>query len=147
MSDKSKAIKVAILGGGMAAMTAAFELTDPSLHGKYEVTVYQLGWRLGGKGASGRDINNHDRILEHGLHVWLGCYENSFHIMRAHATPSWAARPMIHWEPSSRPLNRRAWLRCRNCSTASGFPGNLISHLQTNFPVIRINFPHCGIIC
>ena len=38
MSDESKAIKVAILGGGMAAMTAAFELTDPSLHGKYEVT-------------------------------------------------------------------------------------------------------------
>ena len=83
MSDESKAIKVAILGGGMAAMSAAFELTDPSLHGKYEVTLYQLGWRLGGKGASGRDVNNHDRILEHGLHVWLGCYENSFHIMRA----------------------------------------------------------------
>jgi predicted NAD/FAD-binding protein len=41
MSDESKAIKVAILGGGMAAMSAAFELTDPSLHGKYEVTLYR----------------------------------------------------------------------------------------------------------
>ena len=82
MSDEFKAIKVAILGGGMAAMTAAFELTDPSLNGKYDVTIYQLGWRLGGKGASGRDINNHDRILEHGLHIWLGCYENSFRLMR-----------------------------------------------------------------
>ncbi len=82
MSDESKPIKVAVLGGGMAAMTTAFELTDPSLNGKYDVTVYQLGWRLGGKGASGRDMDNNDRILEHGLHVWLGCYENSFHIMR-----------------------------------------------------------------
>jgi len=81
MSEESKAIKVAVLGGGMAAMTAAFELTDPSLNGKYEVTVYQLGWRLGGKGASGRDMQNHDRIQEHGLHIWLGCYENSFHLM------------------------------------------------------------------
>ena len=72
MSDQSKAVKVAVLGGGMAGMTAAFELSDPSLNGKYEVTVYQLGWRLGGKGASGRDIKNNDRILEHGLHVWLG---------------------------------------------------------------------------
>jgi uncharacterized protein with NAD-binding domain and iron-sulfur cluster len=82
MSDESKAVKVAILGGGMAGMTAAFELTDPSLNGKYEVTVYQLGWRLGGKGASGRDTKHNDRIFEHGLHVWLGCYENSFHLMR-----------------------------------------------------------------
>jgi predicted NAD/FAD-binding protein len=44
--------KVAILGSGVGAMTAAFELTDPSLNGQYDVTVYQLGWRLGGKGAS-----------------------------------------------------------------------------------------------
>jgi len=28
---------------------------------------FQQGWRLGGKGASGRGI--HDRIEEHGVHV------------------------------------------------------------------------------
>ena len=48
----SKPIKVAIVGGGCAGMAAAFELTRPALAGQYEVTVYQLGWRLGGKGAS-----------------------------------------------------------------------------------------------
>ena len=74
--------KVAILGGGVGAMTAAFELTDPSLNGQYDVTVYQLGWRLGGKGASGRDRQDHDRIYEHGLHIWLGCYENAFKLMQ-----------------------------------------------------------------
>src|SRR2546425_4501635 len=45
--------KVAVLGGGPAAITAAFELTAaPELRDRFEVTVYQLGWRLGGKCAS-----------------------------------------------------------------------------------------------
>ena len=62
----SKPERVVILGGGVGAITAAFELTRPELKGRYEVTVYQLGWRIGGKGASGR--GPHKRIEEHGLH-------------------------------------------------------------------------------
>ena len=73
-------IKVAIVGGGCAAMTTAFELTAPRHGGRYQVTVYQLGWRLGGKGASGRGPAG--RIEEHGLHIWLGFYENAFRLMR-----------------------------------------------------------------
>lgn len=73
-------IKVAIVGGGCAAMTAAFELTRPEHRGRYQVTVYQLGWRIGGKGASGRGPAG--RIEEHGLHVWLGYYDNAFDLMR-----------------------------------------------------------------
>jgi uncharacterized protein with NAD-binding domain and iron-sulfur cluster len=73
-------IKVAIIGGGCAAMAAAFELTRPVHHSRYQVTVYQLGWRLGGKGASGRGAA--DRIEEHGLHLWMGFYENAFRLMR-----------------------------------------------------------------
>src|SRR5215470_3657799 len=72
--------RVAIVGGGCAAMAAAFELTRPEHGGRYEVTVYQLGWRLGGKGASGRGVA--DRIEEHGLHLWMGFYENAFRLMR-----------------------------------------------------------------
>lgn len=76
--------KVAVLGGGVGAMVAAFELTqEPGWQDKYEVTVYQLGWRLGGKGASGRDRSKGNRILEHGLHIWGGFYDNSFRVMRA----------------------------------------------------------------
>jgi len=75
--------KIAILGGGVGAMTAAFELTSvPGWKDEYEVTVYQQGFRLGGKGASGRDRQNADRIEEHGLHIWLGFYENAFNMMR-----------------------------------------------------------------
>jgi uncharacterized protein with NAD-binding domain and iron-sulfur cluster len=71
---------VAVIGGGCGAMSAAFELTRPEHEGKYHVTVYQQGWRLGGKGASGRGPA--DRIEEHGLHMWLGFYENAFRLMR-----------------------------------------------------------------
>ena len=75
--------KVAILGGGVGGMTAAFELTaTPELRERYDVTLYQLGWRLGGKGASGRNASAHDRIEEHGLHVWFGFYDNAFRLMR-----------------------------------------------------------------
>ncbi len=73
-------VRVAVIGGGCASMAAAFELTRPEHRGRYHVTVYQLGWRLGGKGASGRGPA--DRIEEHGLHVWLGFYENAFRLLR-----------------------------------------------------------------
>jgi uncharacterized protein with NAD-binding domain and iron-sulfur cluster len=73
--------RVAILGGGMAAMAAAWRLSSPEHRDRISsVTVYQRGWRLGGKGASGRGRNG--RIEEHGLHVWLGYYDNAFRIMR-----------------------------------------------------------------
>ena len=73
--------RVAILGGGMAGITAAWRLSEPGWRDEFEsITVYQRGWRLGGKGASGRGANG--RIEEHGLHIWLGYYENAFRILR-----------------------------------------------------------------
>ncbi|MEA2195305.1 MAG: hypothetical protein QOG42_1739, partial [Solirubrobacteraceae bacterium] len=64
----------------MAGITAAWELSDPARPDRHEVTVYQRGWRLGGKGASSR--GPHGRIEEHGLHVWLGIYDNAFRLVR-----------------------------------------------------------------
>jgi uncharacterized protein with NAD-binding domain and iron-sulfur cluster len=78
--SEQKRIKVAIVGGGCASVAAAFELTRPELADRYDVTVYQVGWRLGGKGASGRGPA--DRIEEHGIHLWMGFYENAFRLMR-----------------------------------------------------------------
>jgi uncharacterized protein with NAD-binding domain and iron-sulfur cluster len=78
--------RVAVLGGGPAAIAAAFELTaTAALRERFEVTVYQPGWRLGGKCASGRNLAKDcgGRIEEHGLHAWFGFYENAFRIMRA----------------------------------------------------------------
>jgi len=77
-------IKVAVIGGGAGSMVTAFYLTStPELRARYDVTVYQLGWRIGGKGASGRNKAAGDRIEEHGLHIWMGFYENAFAAMRA----------------------------------------------------------------
>lgn len=73
-------LRVAIVGGGCAGLTTAYELTRPHHGNRYHVTVFQEGWRLGGKGASGR--GPHSRIEEHGLHLWLGWYENAFAMMR-----------------------------------------------------------------
>jgi uncharacterized protein with NAD-binding domain and iron-sulfur cluster len=73
--------RIAILGGGAGALSAAYWLTRGDWDPKVDsVTVYQRGWRLGGKGASGRGV--HDRIEEHGLHIWFGFYENAFRTLR-----------------------------------------------------------------
>jgi len=92
----------------MAALTAAFELTDgPGRDGRYDITVYQLGWRLGGKGASGRNPQMHDRIEEHGLHVWGGFYENAFtlmqHCYKELGRP--AGSPLATWRDAFKPHN------------------------------------------
>jgi uncharacterized protein with NAD-binding domain and iron-sulfur cluster len=72
---------VAILGGGMAGLAAAWRLSEPGWREELEsITVFQRGWRLGGKGASSRGPNG--RIEEHGLHLWLGYYENAFRLLR-----------------------------------------------------------------
>ncbi len=72
--------RVVILGGGMAGLAAAWRLSDPDGE-RPEITVFQRGWRLGGKGASSRGPNG--RIEEHGLHVWLGFYDNAFRLLRS----------------------------------------------------------------
>jgi uncharacterized protein with NAD-binding domain and iron-sulfur cluster len=73
--------KVAVLGGGMAGVAAAWRLSEPGWEDDLEsITLYQRGWRLGGKGASSRGV--HGRIEEHGLHVWLGYYDNAFRLLR-----------------------------------------------------------------
>lgn len=84
MAAQVRTERVAVLGGGLAAIAAAFELTDPALEGRYEVTILQPGWRLGGKCASGRNLGESRgmRIEEHGLHVWFGFYENALRLMR-----------------------------------------------------------------
>jgi uncharacterized protein with NAD-binding domain and iron-sulfur cluster len=81
MTDQPK--RIAILGGGVGAMTAAFWLTNTEgWQQRYQIDVYQMGWRLGGKGASGRNAEIAQRIEEHGLHIWFGFYDNAFSVMQ-----------------------------------------------------------------
>ncbi len=83
-------VKVAILGGGCGGLAAAWGLSStPALRERFDVTVYQLGWQLGGKGASGRAPHRGEpaglgqRIEEHGLHIWFGFYAHAFALMRS----------------------------------------------------------------
>jgi uncharacterized protein with NAD-binding domain and iron-sulfur cluster len=83
VEDNRKKIRVAVIGGGCGALTAAFHLSQGKRANRYEITIYQMGWRLGGKGASGRNKAEHNRTEEHGLHVWMGFYENAFRLIRS----------------------------------------------------------------
>src|SRR4051794_24540329 len=77
--------RIAILGGGLGSLITAFQLTaEPGWENLYEITLYQIGWRLGGKGASGRNQLPwyHDRIEEHGVHIFFGFYNNAFRAMK-----------------------------------------------------------------
>jgi uncharacterized protein with NAD-binding domain and iron-sulfur cluster len=100
--------KIAILGGGMAALTAAFEITNaPGWEQEFDVTVYQMGWRLGGKGASGRNADHYQRIEEHGLHILLGFYENAFRVLKAcyDELGRPPGSPLATWQDAFKPHN------------------------------------------
>jgi len=74
--------KIVILGGGMASLSAAHELTDyEGWQDNYEITLYQIGWRLGGKTSTGR--SQCDRVEEHGIHILQGWYDTTFRLLRS----------------------------------------------------------------
>lgn len=81
MSSK-KPIKVAILGGGCGGVSAAYHLSSPALGGRFQVSLYTQGWRLGGKGASARNPDENYRIQEHGLHVLFGFHKTVFQVLK-----------------------------------------------------------------
>lgn len=92
--------RIVILGGGMASLSAAYALTSqPNWQDRYEISLYQMGWRLGGKGASGRNLQEHGRIEEHGLHIWPGFYDQAFNLVqRCYAELPPEERPFATWE-------------------------------------------------
>lgn len=83
MTTATRKQRIAILGGGPAGLSAAYHLTnDPDWQDKYEVTVHQLGWRLGGKAASSRNADFGQRIEEHGIHLFGNFYLNMFGMLQ-----------------------------------------------------------------
>jgi uncharacterized protein with NAD-binding domain and iron-sulfur cluster len=94
----------------MAALTAAYQLSEGNWTDRFErITVYQRGWRLGGKGASSRGPNG--RIEEHGLHLLLGYYDRTFDLMRRcyhelDRTRSDPRCPIRTWDDAVVPSNR-----------------------------------------
>ena len=101
--------KIAVLGGGTGSMATVWALTSlPDWQQRFEITVYQMGWRLGGKGASGRNAAHGERIEEHGLHVWAGFYDNAFRMIRE-VYEAWAIapqNPIQSWRDAFKPQSR-----------------------------------------
>jgi len=94
-------LRIAIVGGGCAGMAAAWELSKAAPgRVRHEVHVYERNACLGGKGASIRDAKG--RIMEHGLHVWLGFYENAFRMIRE----CYAEVADRGWGPAAAPGDR-----------------------------------------
>lgn len=104
-------------------MTAAWRITsEPGWQDKYEITVYQMGWRLGGKGASGRRPP-HWRIEEHGLHIWLGFYHNAFRMLQAafaEINPVAAPAPVGNTPPR---MANGVFLRCEDAFLPHSYVG------------------------
>ncbi|KAL8159576.1 hypothetical protein V2J09_001113 [Rumex salicifolius] len=69
-------LKVAIIGAGLAGMSTAVELLDQG----HEVDIYESRTFIGGK--VGSFIDKHGNHIEMGLHVFFGCYNNLFRLMK-----------------------------------------------------------------
>jgi uncharacterized protein with NAD-binding domain and iron-sulfur cluster len=127
--DEGKS-RIAILGGGVGSLAAAFDLTEVDPDGElYDITIYQVGWRLGGKGAVGWTCKDYPTPtfedqqvqLEHGLHVWAGFYDNAFDLLqRCYAAHD---RPYPSYLDAFTPMNR-CWVM--DVGRAPGKGGNLM---------------------
>ena len=84
LGKPTKPKKVAILGGGAASCAAALALTDqPGWKERYDITIYQLGWRLGGKAASGRNRDYGQRSEEVAGHHFPSTYIETKTLLRS----------------------------------------------------------------
>ncbi|KAJ6996217.1 hypothetical protein D5086_009998 [Populus alba] len=69
-------LKVAIIGAGLAGMSTAVELLDQG----HEVDIYDSRSFIGGK--VGSFVDRRGNHIEMGLHVFFGCYNNLFCLMK-----------------------------------------------------------------
>jgi uncharacterized protein with NAD-binding domain and iron-sulfur cluster len=78
--DKKK--RIVILGAGPAGLSAAYGLTaTPELAALHDITIYQVGWRAGGKCSTGRSGPT-NRIEQNGTHYLFGSYDNCFDLAK-----------------------------------------------------------------
>lgn len=108
-NQDGKRKRIAVIGGGASAMTAVYNITKTKdWRQKYDITIYQMGWRIGGKGASGRNMAVGKRIEEHGLHIWFGFYNNAFNFIRDvydEYTKIGNTSPLKSWSDAFKPQN------------------------------------------
>jgi uncharacterized protein with NAD-binding domain and iron-sulfur cluster len=66
-----------------------------------------MGWRLGGKGASGRNPGVANRVEEHGFHFWWGFYDNAFSLIQRcyEELGRSMAEPLASWDEAFKPFD------------------------------------------
>lgn len=83
-------LKVGIIGGGLAGMITAMDLSEAG----HQVEIFEARPFMGGKVGSWKDKDgNH---IEMGLHVFFGCYYNFFGIFRRLGIFDSALRLKVH---------------------------------------------------
>jgi len=88
--------RVCIVGGGIAGLTAAYELSrTAAARAAFEVEIVEMSHRPGGRLASAHRPERWGRNEEHGLHVWFGFYGNTFRL----AEQVWADAPKLEGCP------------------------------------------------
>ncbi len=75
MELNSSNIKVAIIGGGLAGLAAASELSSRGIN----VTVFETAHQLGGRA---RSVHWKGLILDNGQHILLGAYHQTLQLMK-----------------------------------------------------------------
>jgi len=106
-TTENKKKRIAVLGGGPASLSTIFYIlkTNNWDLSNYDITVYQMGWRLGGKCANGRNQQKYNRIEEHGIHFWFGCYHNAFALIKDcyEQLPATGYQPPFTWHEAFTP--------------------------------------------
>jgi len=73
--------RVVIVGGGIAGLTTAYELTRTAAHrAQWDVEVVEMGHQMGGRLGSAHHPETYGRNQEHGLHIWFGWYDNTMRL-------------------------------------------------------------------
>src|SRR5690349_12010188 len=90
-------IRVAIIGGGLAGMAAAYRLLHEDVSNRFEITIYEMSDRLGGKAGATRWMqelpelpdrvrrlfgNPSNHYEDHGYHILPQWYVNTWKIIK-----------------------------------------------------------------
>lgn len=105
----SGAQRVAIIGGGVTGLTAAYDLTQPAAQGRFEVSILENAAHLGGLAAGFRGRLTWEWPLEHFYHHLFLSDRAMLDLLDAidfrHALKSYRPNTAIHTQGKNYPLD------------------------------------------
>lgn len=105
----SGALRVAIIGGGVTGLTAAYDLTQPTAQGRFEVSIFENAVYLGGLAAGFKGRPTWEWPLEHFYHHLFLSDRAMLDLLDAigfrHALKSYRPNTAIHTQGKNYPLD------------------------------------------